>query len=65
MVGFLPGYISSRDAPTSEDLASIERHQQEVELKLAVLAAQNTRIVKTLDEARKRIIALQTRKSPP
>jgi hypothetical protein len=59
MVGFLPGYISSRDAPSSADFSEIQQSQQQTEVKLAILGAQNARIIKTMEEARKRIIALQ------
>jgi hypothetical protein len=59
MVGFLPGYISSRDAPTSTDFEEIQHTQQQSQVKLALLSAQNARMLKTVEEARKRIIAIQ------
>jgi hypothetical protein len=60
MVGFLPGYISSRDTPTSGQFDEIQRAQQANEVKLALLAAQNKQMLKAIEEARKRIIAIQT-----
>lgn len=65
MVGFLPGYISSRDAPTQADFEQLQSQEQQAQVKLALLAAQNKAILKTLEEARRRIISLQARGSPP
>lgn len=61
IVGFLPGYISNLNDPTSEQFSELQHNQQEAQLKLAVLAAQNKTIIKAVDEARKRIILLQTK----
>jgi hypothetical protein len=63
MVGFLPGYVSNRDAPSSGQFDELQKSQQQTQVKLAVLAAQNTAMLKAIEEARKRIIVLQTRGS--
>lgn len=60
MVGFLPGYISTRDNPTGAQFDELQHVQQETQVKLAVLAAQNAAIFKAIEEARRRIILLQT-----
>lgn len=59
MVGAIPGCVTFWRAPTKEDFAQIQQQQQAAEVKLAVLAAQNTRMLKAIDEARERLIALQ------
>lgn len=61
MVGFLPGYISNRNAPTGEQFNELAQTQQTSQVKLAVLAAQNKQILAALEDARQRIIFLQTR----
>lgn len=60
MVGFLPGYISNRNAPTGEQFNELAQTQQTSQVKLAVLAAQNKQILAALEDARQRIIFLQT-----
>ena len=60
MVGFLPGYIGNRDSPTGTQFEELQKSQQATQLKLAVLAAQNTAVLRALEDARKRIILLQT-----
>lgn len=61
MIGFLPGYISSRNAPTSSQFEELRKTQQLSQVKLAVLAAQNKAMLKAIEDARKRIILLQVR----
>jgi hypothetical protein len=61
MIGFLPGYISSRDDPTAEQFNQLQSSQQMTQVKLAVLAVQNKAMLKALEDARKRIITLQTK----
>lgn len=63
MVGFLPGYISSRHAPTAGQFDEIQKTQQQAQVKLALLAAQNKAMFKAIEEARRRIILLQTKGS--
>jgi hypothetical protein len=63
MVGFLPGYISSRNAPTSGQFDEIQQVQQQSQIKLALLAAQNKAMLRAIEDARKRIILLQTKGS--
>lgn len=61
MVGFLPGYISNRNAPTNEQFNDLAQTQQASQVKLAVLTAQNKAILAAIEDARQRIIFLQTR----
>jgi hypothetical protein len=63
MVGFLPGYISNRNAPTSGQFDQVQKMQQQAQVKLALLAAQNKAMLKAIEDARNRIILLQTKGS--
>ena len=61
MVGGLPGCVAFFRAPTRADFDDLQRQQQATEVKLAVLVAQNKAMLDAVNEARRRIIALQTR----
>jgi hypothetical protein len=63
MVGFLPGYISNRDDPTAEQFNELQANQQKILQAIAVLETQNITLLKAVDDARDRIIVLQTRGS--
>jgi hypothetical protein len=63
MVGFLPGYIANRNAPSSGDFEEMQKAQQSTQLRMAVIATQLERVLKTAEESRKRIIAVQLKQN--